>query len=186
MIARYWLFSFLLVGLSTDLFSQRYDFGLGSVYGSEINSPGLNTRYYVNSNDHRFCFGPEFTIFYPHEEAYGALTKTKKLWEFNLNAHINFMLIGNLGFYPLIGLNHSRESEELSQARGENGFLVKNEWGMNLGIGLHYDLPKHYILFCEYDYLLSPLGQHTVMLGALVGFGQIKSNDDSEPVFMHH
>ena len=96
------------------------------------------------------------------------------------------MLIGHLGFYPLIGFNYTHEREELAVWNVPDETKIHEAYGLNLGLGLHYDLPKHWILFLEYDYLISDLTQSTLTLGALVGFGKIKGREEDESIMSHH
>ncbi len=156
--------------------TQRFDIGLAGVYGDDISTFGQNTRLYINSDDHRFCLGPEFSWFLQDREVKGNEEHTRDLIEFNFNGHINFDIIGPLGFYPLIGLNYSQEKEEsfISGELEETKTLKK--WGMNIGTGLHLKLPETWIMYLEYDHLFSDLNQNTITLGVLYGFGRIKDS----------
>jgi hypothetical protein len=169
--------------ISFASFAQKYDLGVGLIYGDDIQSIGQNTRFYVNSADHRFCFGPEFSWFMEHEEKHGGATVKKNLVEFNLNGHVNFDIYGPLGFYPLIGLNYSMERER----EFEEGELLQTEnihvIGLNLGTGLHLKLRGHWIMYLEYDHLFSELNQNTLTLGILKGFGEFKHKSSEE---RHH
>lgn len=167
---------FLLLFLSVQAFSQRFDIGVAAVYGDDITKFGQNTRFYVNTNDHRFCLGPEFSWFQEDSKMVGGEELQRNLVEFNFNGHMNLEIVGPLMFYPLIGLNYSVEKEDyVHNGEIEESETLK-EWGFNLGSGLHYNLGKDWILFAEYDHLFSKLSQNTLTFGLLVGFGKIKGD----------
>ena len=169
-------FSFLLLFFSCiQVTAQRFDLGVAAVYGDDITKFGQNTRFYVNTNDHRFCLGPEFSWFQEDSKIVGGEELQRNLVEFNFNGHMNVELFGPLMFYPLIGLNYSLEKEDyVHNGEIEESETLK-EWGFNLGSGLHYNLGKDWIIFAEYDHLFSKLSQNTLTFGILVGFGKIKS-----------
>ncbi len=180
-----WLFCALLlaVGCLTGPFAkaQKYDLGVAAVYGDDIEQLGINTRFYLNSTNHRFCLGPEFSWFPTSSSTHNTETIEKDLIEFNFNAHVNLKLVNKLMFYPLAGLNYSREKE----AEFLSGVLEKqetyHEFGANLGMGLHYNLTQHWLLYVEYDHLFSNLSQNTFTAGVLVGFGQFKKQTHHTP-----
>ena len=171
-------FSFFILFLFTvQAFAQRFDIGVAAVYGDDITKFGQNTRFYVNTNDHRFCIGPEFSWFQEDSKMVGGEELQRNLVEFNFNGHMNVELFGPLMFYPLIGLNYSVEKEDyLHNGEVEESETLK-EWGFNLGSGLHYNLGKDWIIFAEYDHLFSKLSQNTLTFGLLVGFGKIKGGE---------
>ena len=167
-----WLvLSLLMVPLSVQS-QSTYSIGGAAVYGDDIGSVGFNTRLYQNSKNHRFCIGPEFTYFPKKTESIGSEISERTLFELNFNAHYIFELVENLGAYPLTGLNYSQEKEELF----EDNELIENEtireFGWNVGFGLHYQLNSRWLLFTEYDYLISDLQQSTIAVGILYTFGK--------------
>lgn len=173
------LFS-LLIFLGFQLAAQRFDIGVAGVYGDDINKLGQNTRFYVNTNDHRFCIGPEFSWFRQDTKMVGSEELRRNLVEFNINGHMNVKLFGPLMFYPLMGLNYSVENEDFLHDGELEESETLREWGFNLGSGLHYNLGKDWILFLEYDHLFSKLSQNTLSFGILVGFGKIKGDHHEE------
>lgn len=164
----------LLLFFTLQAYAQRFDTGVAAVYVDDITKFGQNTRFYVNTNDHRFCLGPEFSWFQEDSKMVGGEELQRNLQEFNFNGHMNIQFVGPLMYYPLIGLNYSVEKEDyVHNGQVEESETLK-EWGFNLGSGLHYNLGKDWILFAEYDHLFSKLSQNTLTFGILVGFGKIK------------
>ena len=79
----YLLLIFLLAALPQAAQAQRFDLGTAAVYGDDIDQLGVNARFYVNSSDHRFCFGPELSWFPTHTEQHDDEEISKQLTEFN-------------------------------------------------------------------------------------------------------
>ncbi len=146
--------------------------GAAAAYGTDIDQVGVNVRAYLNSSNHRICFGPELTYFPTVTERGDHATEERELLEFNFNGHFLFELVENLAFYPLTGLNFSREREEVFEDDVLEESKTLTEWGWNVGAGLHYQLNSRWILFAEYDYLISELSQHTLSTGVLMTFGK--------------
>ncbi len=171
---------FLLLFITSSAFSQRFDIGVAGVYGDDITKFGQNTRFYVNTKDHRFCLGPEFSWFQEDSKMVSGEELQRNLVEFNFNGHVNLELFGPLMFYPLIGLNYSVEKEDFLHNGDIEESETLKEWGLNVGSGLHYSLKEDWIVFAEYDHLFSNLSQNTLTFGILVGFGKIKGGHHDE------
>lgn len=185
MFKRLYIFGFFLGACMISEGQRKFDFGIAGVYGDEINQIGQNTRFYVNSDDHRFCLGPEFSWFLQDEITEGNELVKKDLIEFNFNAHINLKVIGDLSFYPVIGLNYSREKESVFQSGELDHRKNINEFGLIAGAGLHYNLGTEWLLFSEYDHLFSKLRQNTFTIGILKSFGKITSHKNHEESSSH-
>lgn len=166
--------------ITVPTLAQRFDLGVAGVYGDDISKLGQNTRFYVNTNDHRYCLGPEFSWFLQDTKMVGGEELVRNLVEFNFNGHVNLELVGPLMFYPLVGLNYSVEKEEYRHNGEVEESETLKEWGVNVGSGLHLNLGKDWILFAEYDHLFSNLSQNTLTFGILVGFGKIKGDHHEE------
>ncbi len=168
------LFSlFFLLILTINIYSQStYSVGLAGIYGDDIDDIGINARAYINSKDHRFCFGPEFSFFSNTSQTSNNLQKESELFELNFNAHYIFEIAKGLGVYPLTGMNFSHEKEEIF----EGGLLEEketaNEFGWNIGGGVHYQLYANWLVFIEYDYLISELSQNSISGGIIYTFGK--------------
>ena len=156
--------SFLLFFATCCLSAQSISVGGGIPYNVELDRLGLNARGYYNIGKH-FCFGPEYSIFLPKRETIGDENKKVLVSEVNLNAHFIFEINELLAFYPLVGLNYTREFEKvtyLSDGRMESkGY---NFYGANLGAGFHVALPK-FVPFFEYEYVIGDLEEHIFIVG---------------------
>ncbi len=92
--------------------AQTFSVGLAGAYGDDIENFGINARAYINSNNHRFCIGPEFTYFFQDTRVDGDDREEVNLFEVNFNGHYIFELTKKLGFYPLTGLNSARKKKK--------------------------------------------------------------------------
>ena len=148
--------------------AQSYSVGGGLAYGDDIREPGVNFRGYYNLANNKICFGPEFTFFKKKTENVIREEIDITLFEVNFNVHYIFEITHKFGVYPLGGLNYSQENEKYSDAAKEE---TAKKWGLNLGIGTHYAINK-FVVFLEYDHLLSDLSQNTFIFGAFYTFGK--------------
>lgn len=158
------LFTFSLTAHSQVLL------GGGPMYGDDIEELGINLRAYTFIGD-RICFGPELTLFGNHDTVIDGEAAELGLWEVNFNGHYIFELDKGLGLYPVGGFNYSRETERVEGHADE----VKDAWGINLGLGVHYELRK-LILYTEYDRLFSDLRQNSFTIGLLFHLGKRKEH----------
>ena len=148
--------------------------GAAGIYGDDIQEPGVNLRLYYYNNG-KICFGPEFSLFNSHKEIVDGEEVTTKLWEFNFNGHYIFETTERLGLYPLVGLNVSRETEDIE---GLGRVAEETSLGVNVGAGAHYVFNR-FLLFAEYDYLISNLHQNSFQVGFLIHLGR-KTNREEE------
>ena len=144
--------------------AQSWSIGGGAVYGDDIDNVGLHFRGYYNLPNNKVCFGPEYSNFFEKTASNNGVAITKALSEINLNLHYILEISEDWGVYPLTGFNISFEKEKIDLT-GETH--KKSEMGLNLGTGLHRQF-GNIMVFLEYDYLISELSQHSVLLGAFI------------------
>lgn len=165
-----WLL-FLIGFLPTNVHAQHFSAGGGVAYNATVETPGLNLRGYYNKGEH-FCFGPEFTYFFPKNETHGDEAIKTSVWEINFNAHYIFEVNERLGVYPLFGFNYTKEKEAITYlSKAETKEESVDAFGVNLGAGLHVPLPK-FTPFIEYEYVASNLSEHVITLGFFVNLGK--------------
>jgi len=152
------IFSFLLL-LPAISFSQEteeefdhhclvkensFTLGLGAVYSLELESVGINSRFYYNVGEH-ICFGPEFSF---------VKSNTKQILDLDLVGHYIFET-KLVGIYPLVGVNYTSENED----------IIKEEaFGVVFGAGLHRNV-KNIGFFAEYAHVESKLADDFITLG---------------------
>lgn len=156
------ILSILIFIFQYQLGYSQFLLGVGAVYGDDIQEPGMNVRATYFTHE-RICFGPEFTIFQSHQVQKDGEDIELNLWEVNFNGHYVFELTHHLGIFPLVGLNISREREEI-ESPDESLVLRETAWGVNLGFGAHYGVGR-FLFFAEYDYLFSDLSQSSFIGG---------------------
>ena len=145
--------------------AQTISLGSTGVYGDDIDAFGINIRGYYNSSNHRWCFGPELTVFDKSETIAGENVNLS-LVEYNANGHYVFEVTEKLGLNAIAGINYSVEKERDGDHGNE---LLKEEsaWGLLTGVGFHYFLHHRFVMIGEYDHLFSDLRQNTFTLGLL-------------------
>jgi len=168
--------------LSPSLIGQSYSIGGGIVYNATLEVPGLNFRAYHNIGEH-FCFGPEFAIFLSKETSDEEKNESIFLWEINLMGHYIFEISENLGFYPIIGLNYTKEKETIEYlSTDETDTATQDAFGLNMGSGFHVPINK-ITPFLEYTYVASSLSEHSIIAGIFYTFGSLPPEEEEEVGF---
>ncbi len=134
---------------------------------------GANARLYYGPNDH-FCFGPEVTLF-PYQEIDDEYELT--VTELNLNAHYIFELTHKLGMYPLTGINYTIEKERLIEQSNRNE--EENEFGLNYGFGIHYNLGSLYA-FTEFKGVVGKLNDEFISIGVIFSLFSKQEEEEEE------
>lgn len=156
----------LLLLIITQLAKAQLLVGGGPLYGDDIEELGANIRLYTFVGD-KICFGPEFTAFGKHDTMIDGEAAELSLWEVNFNGHYIFEVSEGLGLYPVAGFNYSKETEAIAG----HADAIEDAFGINLGIGVHYELNK-LIVYTEYDRLFSDLSQNSFTVGVLFHLGK--------------
>ena len=134
------LLCFLIVG-GTGIPCQAQWFAApsgGLTGGSVLQVPGVNFRAYLFQHNKPFCFGPEFSVFWPKKEVHQDQKTEKHLLELNLNGHYLIHLNEYIVIYPLSGLNYTHEKKVVTQHKATRNLTHLKGWGVNYGLGLHY------------------------------------------------
>lgn len=172
---RYAIISLLMFG-SGGVFGQSWSLGAAGIYGDDIDRAGVHVRGYYNLKNGKVCFGPEYSHFFKRSATINGEEVSIQLNEVNFNLHYIFELTETLGFYPLTGLNMSREKEEFEVGNHVEEHRV-TEFGANLGFGMH-KFAGSWIFFAEYDHLFSELSQNSFLIGAFFTFGKQAENKE--------
>jgi len=138
--------------------------GIGGTYELENELYGVNGRLYYGVN-RAFCFGPEVSIFPFQSTEDGIETSVIDL---NLNAHYIFEVTEKLGIYPLAGINYTIEEERLIE--NTNNSEEEEEFGINYGLGAHYNIAKNLFLFAEFKGIIGRLKDEFLTIGLIIDF----------------
>ena len=152
-----------------------FSLGGGIERNLTIDAFGGNLRAYYNVGDH-FCIGPEFSAFLPKTIEREDETEEIHVWEVNLNAHYIFELNHKLGVYPIIGLNYTREREEITLLNSTEAPEEETvtAWAANFGFGFHVPFDQ-VVPFAEYHFTTGKLQEHIVSIGVFYMFGKEES-----------
>jgi len=167
----------LLSLFSSGLVGQHISLGGGIPYNATAETFGINLRGYYNFKEH-ICFGPEFTLFFPRTTTFDDEEIETLIWEFNFNAHYIFEVSENIGAYPILGFNYTREIEDITFL--SNGMIERktvDAIGLNIGGGFHIPQPS-FVPFLEYEYILGDLSEHIITAGVIFTLGS--SDEEKE------
>ena len=144
--------------------------GVGLMFGTEIEQPGLRVDGVYQINDEIRAVA-DFGFYLQDETEFGqGNTTTVTWWELNLNG--NYMLTSNeeTGFqaYGLAGLNYLNVNVETDSQFG-NVSASDSEVGLNVGAGLEYAIGFG-DLFAEAKYVLGSADQLNIGGGVRFGF----------------
>ncbi len=139
---------------------ERWMLGLAPSLELEEDLIGINGRFYYGLNE-QICFGPEITYF-----PYQSIDNEAELSIIDLNINVHYILevSEKFGFYPLTGINYTIEKERLIEQSDQNE--EENEFGLNYGIGIHYNLEKLFA-FAEFKGVSGKLNDEFVTVGVI-------------------
>lgn len=146
--------------------------GAGGTYGLESELSGINARLYYGVN-RAFCFGPEVSIF-PFQSTEDGLEAS--VIDLNVNAHYIFEATEKLGIYPLAGINYTIEEERLINNTEESE--KEEEFGINYGLGAHYNIAKNIFVFTEFKGIIGRLKDEFLTVGVIIDFSKKEKETD--------
>ncbi len=163
----------VVAGVSAQ--SQKGDraVGLNLGYGTEIESLGIGARFMYNFTD-RVRIAPEFTYFLPKSQSavlgINAVSGKFKMWDINVNAHYLVPLQDKFQLYPIVGLiisNVSASASIYDSSLGHvSGSASDTKLGVNLGVGIQYDVTSTVFVNGEVKYsLISDYDQAVISVG---------------------
>lgn len=126
----------LVFTFNTSSLAQSGDIevGVGLVYGSEIEQPGITADGYYTINE-QFRAGLGLTYFFPNDFPGGDVT----WFAIDLNGNYIFHNEDKLMAYGLAGINIINASVDFD-ADGTDGSTSDSEMGLNIGAGIEYTL----------------------------------------------
>lgn len=161
---------FAIVGYNTAN-AQFTDIGVGLMYGTEIEQPGLRVDGVYQINE-EFRAVADLGFFLPDETDFGGgNTITVSWWELNLNGNYIFHTDEESGIeaYALGGLNFLNVKVE-SDGQFGSGSNSDSEVGLNIGAGGEYAMGFGK-LFAELKYVLGDADQLNIGAGVRFSLG---------------
>lgn len=155
---------FLLLLMSGTLqitAQQKLSFDLASVRNMRIELNGLNLSSFYHFNE-RITAGIEMNRFFPATHKKDGEEMRIAAWDFDLNAHYLLPFNKNWNLYPVAGISHTSEKEEILKLPGEA--LYERFWSYNTGAGLLWQ--KHnWGLHAEYLFTWGHINQQFLLAG---------------------
>ncbi|MEX0724466.1 MAG: outer membrane beta-barrel protein [Gracilimonas sp.] len=150
--------------------AQFTNIGVGLMYGTEIEQPGLRVDGVYQINE-EFRAVADLGIFLPDKyDTGGGNTTTASWWELNFNGNYLFHNDAETGVkaYALAGLNYLNYKVESEGQFG--GEFSDSEVGLNIGAGAEYAMDFG-DLFGELKYVLGDFDQLNIGVGVRFGIG---------------
>jgi|AntRauTorckE6833_2_1112554.scaffolds.fasta_scaffold00035_4 opacity protein-like surface antigen len=145
--------------------------GVGLMYGTEIEQPGLRVDGVYQINE-EFRAVADLGFYLPDKSDFGGgNTVTVTWWELNLNGNYIFHTDAESGLnaYALAGLNFLNFKVE-SEGQFGSGSSSDSEVGLNIGAGAEYALDFG-DLFGELKYVIGDADQLNIGVGVRFGIG---------------
>ncbi|GAA6464172.1 outer membrane protein [Bacteroides thetaiotaomicron] len=146
--------------------------GFGLSYGTEIESIGLGIKYQYNITN-PIRIEPSLNYFFENDNV--------SMLDVNVNFHYLFAVSGSVKLYPLFGLTLSNwmfdgydldldwDGDHLHFDDGGNHNECR--FGINLGAGAEFALPRNWAMNFEFRYqLVSDFDQGIINIGAAYRF----------------
>jgi hypothetical protein len=143
----------------TNSFAQSkgsFDIGYMHNYHSGLNGDNLSYYHHVNN---KWSAGVECIRFFPATKTVNGEELKLSAWDFELNLHYNIELAHHWKLYPITGIGHTSEKENL---HGE--ISTKQFWSFNTGAGLGWEM-GHWAPHVEYSLGWGKLNQQFFLAG---------------------
>lgn len=135
----------LLLAFSLQALAQeKGSVDLGYMYNTHSGLNGDNISYYHHLN-HKWSAGVECIRFFPASKFKNGEEERISAWDFEINLHYNIPLAHHWKLYPITGIGHTTEKENL---HGE--LTTHNFWSFNTGAGLGVEI-GHWSPHIEYN-----------------------------------
>lgn len=121
--------------------------GGGLSYGTEIEEMGLNITGEFFLKD-KIALTPEINYFFTDNDF--------TFWTFNADVHYYFNKSSQASFYGLAGLNFANIS---------NGNNSNSELGLNLGVGVNFEIGKSFTPFTQFKLVTGDADQAVLSFG---------------------
>ena len=162
---------FVLLG-SAHAQKGKQAIGFGLSYGTEIESIGLGIKYQYNITN-PIRIEPSFNYFFENDNV--------SMLDLNVNFHYLFPVAKSVKLYPLFGLTLSNwmfdmhdfdiDMDEGHVHIDDNGNHNECRFGVNLGAGAEFALPRNWAMNFEFRYqLVSDFDQGVINIGAAYRF----------------
>lgn len=162
---------FVLLG-SAHAQKGKQAIGFGLSYGTEIESIGLGIKYQYNITN-PIRIEPSFNYFFENGNV--------SMLDLNVNFHYLFPVAKSVKLYPLFGLTLSNwmfdmhdfdiDMDEGHVHIDDNGNHNECRFGVNLGAGAEFALPRNWAMNFEFRYqLVSDFDQGVINIGAAYRF----------------
>ncbi len=150
-----------LVLLASAAGAQRaVSIDLASVRNVNHQLNGLNVSAFYHFNN-RLVGGIEMNRFFPASHKDEEKTIERSAWDFDLNFHYLLPLGKRIKIYPLTGISHTSEREDI---KGSGERMYERFWSFNTGAGILFSV-RHWSPHAEYMFTWGHLDQQFLLVG---------------------
>lgn len=142
----------LLAAFNMQAQEGKWGIGLNLGYGTEVSKAFLGGRVLYDINDQFDVVGSFNRYFKEHELKY---------WDINADFHWNAIRQDQFEFYPLVGLSY---------LHGKAGKWDDGWFGVNLGVGIMFNLNSHWSIGAEAKGQIMSDSQFVPMVSAMYRF----------------
>lgn len=132
-------------------------------YSFNLDTPGINFRNYYFLSE-KLHLGIEYTHFFDNTEHFLDEKVVTSADVFDLNSNYFVELTPHFLFYTVLGLDYSREKEEI-QLMDENEIQRDDAFGYNVGGGFEVPFNHHWAVLAEYTHTFSDLKDNIFFVG---------------------
>lgn len=146
----------LIFALAAFDISGQAKVGGGLGFGTEVESLGLGINAEFPTANSDIIISPSFILFFPD---------AGNFWE--LNGNVNYVFSRSAAtVYGILGLNIARAgTDDIDTPIGTIEGQSNTELGLNLGVGVNFDISSNLTPFAEMKYAISDFDQLVIFGG---------------------
>ncbi|MEM6831471.1 MAG: hypothetical protein AAGA66_10020 [Bacteroidota bacterium] len=146
----------LLLGVAAFPSLGQAKVGAGLGFGSEVESLGIGINGEFPTANSRIIISPSFILFFPD---------VINFWE--LNGNMNYVFSrSSATVYGILGLNIARAGfDDISTPFGTVEGQSDTDLGLNIGVGVNFDIGSNVTPFAEMKYAISDFDQLVIFGG---------------------
>ncbi|HMT74534.1 MAG TPA: hypothetical protein PKA77_10715 [Chitinophagaceae bacterium] len=153
----------LLCVVSVNLLAQnKFSIDLGVIRQTRHKVNGLNVSAFYHFNE-KLAGGLEMNRFFPVVKSEEGEKRELSAWDFDLNFHYILPLAGHLKWFPLSGISHTSETENIKSDNAE-GSIKEKFWSFNTGAGVIWET-GHLMPHAEYSFTWGHTNQQFLLVG---------------------
>lgn len=137
-------------------------FDVAGIRNTRKDVTGLNVSAFYHFSE-KLVGGIEMNRFFPVVKKTEAEEIKLSAWDFDLNFHYILPIKKNWKWYPLTGISHTSEKENIIGSAW-NEYTIQKFWSFNTGAGMLWELGS-FVPHIEYNFTWGHLNQQFLLAG---------------------